>query len=99
METCHNCGVRFKRDIFKECPGCGLIKLAWFVWPVAKTLSQHVLNRTLVEMQIGAQRGVLGGLRAQQSNIMQPSGLGAPFGGLLLGGLMQAQPHCPYCGR
>lgn len=25
MEQCPNCRVRFKRYIFKECPGCGII--------------------------------------------------------------------------
>lgn len=26
MERCPKCRVRFKRDIFKECPGCGLVR-------------------------------------------------------------------------
>lgn len=37
MILCPNCSVRFKRDLFKECPGCGFVDMVHLInqmeWP------------------------------------------------------------------
>lgn len=47
-EICPNCGVRFKRDIFKECPGCGLIDIQYvqqlYNQLVSKVLEEAIIN-------------------------------------------------------
>lgn len=89
MEICPNCGVRFKRYIFKECPGCGLTK-------DEITERRFSYLDAFRDAALRAQRD-LSGLAHGGNPYCNP--YGSPLGGIF-GGLAQGlPPRCPTCGK
>ena len=90
-ELCPNCGVRFKRYIFKECPGCGYIASEPELEDYLKELHKYIYSKR--SLTLDNVRGLAQGGNPY-CNPYQSFGLG------IWGGLMQAQPpRCPTCGR